>query len=181
MLTKHAVGVATCWALEKPRNLEGSGGAAGQRWLEVSVGRARRVLWGRTAGAHGCEGGRKEVSGGKGAVCRAGKAAAHTEGHGTAAEEMLSRTAPDLGVLPTATTSGAHARGHQGEDWRGGSVRARGLSEGRCGRGGRRGCGDQLHVVGGTWKETREEAEVEGVGATDQTEAGGGAGRRKWL
>lgn len=99
------------------------------------MGRARGVLWGRTAGAHGCEGGRKEVSGGKAAVRRAGKAAAHTEGRGTAAEEMLSRAAPDLGVLPTATTSGAHARGRQGEDCRGSSVGARGLSEGRCGRG----------------------------------------------
>lgn len=99
------------------------------------MGRARGILWGRAAGAHSCEDGRKEVSGGKVAVCRAGKAAAHTEGHGTAAEEMLSRTALDLGVLPTATTSGAHAWGHQGEDWRGSSVGARGLSEGRCGQG----------------------------------------------
>ena len=102
MLTKHAVGITTRWALEKSKNLEGSGEAAGQWWLEVSVGRApevggcfketvprrlrraRGILGGSTAGTRGCEGGRKEVSGGKVKVRRAGKAVAHTEGHRTA-------------------------------------------------------------------------------------------------
>lgn len=43
MLTKHAVGITTRWALEKSKNLDGSGEAAGQWWLEVSVGRAPEV------------------------------------------------------------------------------------------------------------------------------------------
>ena len=43
MLTKHAAGITTRWALEKPRSLEGSGEAAGQWRLEVNVGRATGV------------------------------------------------------------------------------------------------------------------------------------------
>lgn len=51
MLAKHAVGIATRWALQKPRNLEGSGEAAGQRWLEVSVGSATGAGGGQGDGA----------------------------------------------------------------------------------------------------------------------------------
>lgn len=79
------------------------------------------------------------MSGGQAKVRHAGEASAHTEGTGQPVGKVLSRTAPDPGVLSTLTTPRAHVWGPQGEGWRGDDVgtrgRARGLSEGRCGRG----------------------------------------------
>lgn len=86
-------------------------------------GEARGILWGRAAGAHSCEDGRKEVSGGKVAVCRAGKAAALTpEGHG-AGRGNAERTALDWVCLHSYHIRSMHGA-HQ-ERTGGSSVGAR--------------------------------------------------------